>query len=451
MSDNTLGRRNLGAEKSSEEQAIRHKIDALVGELHHLREEEKKEFRPGQDRVHYAGRVFDDEEMRSLVQSSLDFWLTLGPYGDKFESAVKAYFDARRFVFVNSGSSANLVAISSLTSPTLENPLRPGDEVLTPAATFPTTLAPIVQNKLTPVFVDVTLGDYNANPKLLAEAVGPKTRAIFLPHTLGNPFDLDAVTALAKDKNLILIEDCCDAFGGSFDGKKVGTFGAMSTLSFFPAHQMTTGEGGGVVVNEGKFAKIVESFRDWGRDCWCPAGVSNTCGKRFDWKLGDLPTGYDHKYIYTHLGYNLKPTDMQAAIGLVQLDKLDSFVKLRQIHFNRYHEAFKKHEDKLILPTKHEKSDPCWFGYVITVKEGVSRSALTRFLEERNIETRLVFAGNIMRQPAFHGVEHRVHGSLENTDRVMNDTFFLGVYPGLTPAMQDYVIESVDEFFKQNG
>ncbi len=401
--------------------------------------------------MHYAGRVFDGEEMRGLVGSALDFWLTLGPCGEAFEKAVRDYFSARRFLFVNSGSSANLVAISSLTSPTIEDPLKPGDEVLTPAATFPTTLAPIVQNGLKPVFVDVTLGDYNADPQRLAEAAGPKTRAIFLPHTLGNPFDLDSVGALAKDKGLVLVEDCCDALGGTFGGKKVGTFGAMATLSFYPAHQMTTGEGGGVIVNEGRYARVAESFRDWGRDCWCPGGVSNTCGKRFEWQLGDLPEGYDHKYIYSHLGYNLKPTDMQAAIGLAQLGKLDSFGRSRRMHFNRYHEALKKYEDRLILPTKHEKSDPCWFGYTIAVREGVSRAKLTRFLEQRNIETRLVFAGNILRQPAFRDIDHRVHGTLHDTDRVMNDAFFIGVYPGLTAEMQDYVIESFEAFFKTYG
>lgn len=431
---------------AAREAELRGRILELVTELHREREA-KEPFEPGRDRVRYAGRVFDDAELRALVGSALDFWLTLGPYGDRFEEALRKRFGARRALFVNSGSSANLLAVSALRSPLLERPLAPGDEVLTVAAAFPTTVAPIVQNGLTPVFVDVELGTYNADPALLAAAVGPRTRAIFLAHTLGNPFDLARVSALAEKAGLVLIEDCCDAFGGSFAGRPVGTWGDMATLSFYPAHHITTGEGGAVVVNKSRYARPVESLRDWGRDCWCAPGAADTCGKRFAWRLGGLPEGYDHKYIYSHLGYNLKPTDLQAAIGLVQLDKLDGFIARRRENFKLLHAGLARWEDRLILPRWHADADPSWFCYPVTVREGVDRRALVRHLEAAKIETRQLFAGNVLRQPAFAGVAHRAAGTLANTDAVMERTFFVGVYPGLTPRHIEHVVGQFGRFF----
>ncbi len=427
------------------ETELRARIAELVGELHRTREAGKS-FVPGRDKVHYAGRVFDDAELRSLVDASLDFWLTLGPYGDRFEAALKERFAARRALFVNSGSSANLLAVSALRSPLLERPLAPGDEVLSVAAAFPTTVAPIVQNGLVPVFVDVELGTYNVDPALLEAAVGPRTRAIFLAHTLGNPFDLARVSALAEKAGLVLIEDCCDAFGGTFAGRQVGTWGDMATLSFYPAHHITTGEGGAVIVNKSRYARPAESLRDWGRDCWCASGHADTCGKRFAWKLGGLPEGYDHKYIYSHLGYNLKPTDLQAAIGLAQLGKLDGFIARRRANFKLLHAGLKRWEDRLVLPRWHADADPSWFGYPVTVREGVDRRALVLHLEAAKVETRQLFAGNVLRQPAFSGVAHRVAGTLANTDAVMERTFFVGVYPGLTARHIEYVVEQFGRF-----
>jgi CDP-6-deoxy-D-xylo-4-hexulose-3-dehydrase len=399
--------------------------------------------------VPYAGRVFDAREIERLVGSALDFWLTAGPRAQEFERGMRRVFGAVAFLLVNSGSSANLLMVSTLTSPMVERRLRAGDEVITPAVTFPTTLTPIVQHGLVPVFVDCELGTYNVAPAAVEAAIGPRTRALMLPHTLGNPFDVSALARLAERHDLYLLEDCCDAVGSTWEGRRVGTFGHMASLSFYPAHHMTTGEGGGVVINRGGLVRPAESMRDWGRDCWCAPGEANTCGKRFAWQLGELPPGYDHKYIYSNLGYNLKATDLQAAIGLVQLDKLSEFCRRRRENFRRLYDGLKRWEDRLVLPRWLPQADPAWFGFPLTVRPGVTRLDLVRFLDARKIETRMVFAGNVLRQPGFSAIAHRVAGDLGASDVVMNDTFFLGVYPGLTPPMLDYVVESFEAFFRR--
>lgn len=403
-------------------------------------------FVPQQSRVNYSGRVYGAEEMQNLVDSSLDFWLTLGPWADKFELKLQKYLGARQAVLVNSGSTANLTAVMALMSPLLENCLVPGDEVITPAVTFPTTLAPLVHGGLIPVFVDCEVGTYNVNPKLLEAAISPKTRAIMVPHTLGNPCDLDVIADLCKRHKLFLVEDTCDALGGTWRGKPVGTFGDLATISFFPAHQMTMGEGGAVIVNNPKLIKIVRSVRDWGRDCWCATGETNTCGKRFGWDLGELPHGYDHKYIYSTLGYNFKPTDMQAAIGVAQLDRLPDFIEARRRNFSRFYEALTPYNDRLVLPTIDERANPSWFGFTITVREGIKRVELIKWLEDANIETRLVFGGNILKQPGFQNITRRVHGTLDESDRIMRDTFFVGVFPGMTDEKIDFVTERIKAF-----
>jgi CDP-6-deoxy-D-xylo-4-hexulose-3-dehydrase len=404
-------------------------------------------FVPGQTKVPFAGRVFDDREIRNLVGSSLDFWLTAGPYADRFEKSMRKFFGAVDFLLVNSGSSANLTMVSALASRTVERPLERGDEVITPAVTFPTTLTPIVQNGLTPVFVDCEVGTYNVVPDAVEAAIGPRTRALMIPHTLGNPFDVARLSALATRHDLYLLEDCCDALGSTFDGRLVGTFGHMASLSFYPAHHMTMGEGGGVVINRGGLARAAQSIRDWGKDCWCPPGQSNTCGKRFGWQLGDLPEGYDHKYIFANLGYNLKVTDMQAAIGLAQIDKLPDFTARRRANFRRLADGLRRWDDRLILPRALPQADPSWFGFPITVRAPLTRRDLVAFLEARKIETRMIFCGNVLRQPGFRDIPHRVVGTLAGSDTVMNDTFFVGVYPGLTSPMLDYIVDSFSDFF----
>ncbi len=406
-----------------------------------------REFVPFRTRINYAGRVFGEQEMVNLVDSALDFWLTMGPYGELFEQKLRRFFGAKDFLAVNSGSSANLVAVLALMSEQLERPLRPGDEVITPAVTFPTTLAPIVHSGLIPVFVDCEVGTYNVNPALLEGAISEKTRAIMVPHTLGNPCDMDVIGDLVTRHGLYLVEDCCDALGSTFRGKLVGTFGDLATLSFFPAHHITTGEGGGVVVNKANLGRIARSVRDWGRDCWCAPGESNTCGRRFGWRLGGLPGGYDHKFTYSNLGYNFKPTDMQAAIGVAQLDRLAGFTEKRRQNFKRLFEGLEPYQGYLVLPTWDSRADPSWFGFPITVKNGLSRLELVQWLENANIETREVFGGNILRQPAYADIRHRVHGTLEESDRVMRDTFFLGVYPGLTGEMIEFILARFREFF----
>lgn len=404
-------------------------------------------FVPGETRVMYSGRTYGSEEMTNVVDAGLDFWLTLGPYGDLFERQLSQYVGCRDAVLVNSGSSANLTALSSLMSPQLPRPLRRGDEVITPAVTFPTTLAPIVQCGLVPVFVDCEIGTYNVDPDLLEGALSPRTRALFIPHTLGNPFALDVVTELAREHDLYVIEDSCDALGATWDGQRVGTFGDLASLSFYPAHQMTMGEGGAVLVNQARYQRIVRSVRDWGRDCWCAPGESNTCGKRFGWQLGELPAGFDHKYVYSHVGYNLKPTDLQAAIGVAQLRRVPGFVDARRHNFATLFEGLAPFSDRLLLPESDPRAEPSWFGFPITVRPGVARQSLVRWLETGNIETRAVFGGNILRQPGYRDIEHRVHGSLDRSDRIMRDTLFIGVHPGLTDEMLAYVIDRFERFF----
>jgi CDP-6-deoxy-D-xylo-4-hexulose-3-dehydrase len=401
-----------------------------------------RSFDPAKDIVHYAGRVFDADELVNLVDSSLDFFLTASRYADQFEAEFAEYFGLGNAFLVNSGSSANLLALTALTSPKLgDRRLRPGNEVITVAAGFPTTLAPILQNRLIPVFVDVNLGDYTAIPARLEEAVGPKTRAIAMAHTMGVPFDLDTVMRLARENNLWVIEDDCDALGARYRGQLTGSFGDLAAVSFYPAHQMTMGEGGCVLARDELLGRIVRSLRDWGRDCYCAGGESNTCGRRFSQQFGTLPYGYDHKYIYSHIGYNLKVTDMQAAVGLAQLHKLDRFVAQRRANFTKLFGLLKRYADRLILPAATPNSDPSWFGFVLTVREeaGFTRNELTRFLEANRIETRNLFSGNLLRQPAFLDIEHRVVGGLANTDAITERTFFIGVYPGIDDARLEYI------------
>ena len=406
-------------------------------------------FDPGRDPVRYAGRVFGEEELAALVESSLDFYLTASRFTEAFESGFADYLGLSDALLVNSGSSANLVALTALTSPKLgDRRLQPGDEVITVAAGFPSTVAPIVQNGLVPVFVDVRLDDYNADPEQLRAAISPRTRAIMLAHTLGAPFDLDTVMDLVRTHDLWLIEDNCDALGARYRGQLTGTFGHLATSSFYPAHHITTGEGGMVVTDDEALARLARSIRDWGRDCYCAGGENNTCGKRFAQQFGSLPFGYDHKYVYSHLGYNLKATDMQAAIGSVQLGRLDGFVAARKHNHARLLDALRPYEDRLILPTAAPETDPSWFAFVVTVREdaGFTRSDLAGFLEANWVETRSLFSGNLLRHPAFESIERRVVGDLANTDTVTNATFFVGVYPGIDDARLDYVADVFRRF-----
>jgi len=430
-------------------QELHRQILDLVRDYYHARHGAKP-FLPGQSKVPYAGRVFDDQEMVAAVDAVLDFWLTLGRYGETFERELAAYVGARHAVVVNSGSSANLVAFATLTSAQLDRPLRPGDEVLTVAAGFPTTVAPIIQNGCVPVFVDVDLETGNVLADRLVAGVGPRTRAVMIAHTLGNPYDLDAVMDLVQRHELYLIEDNCDALGATYRGRKTGTFGHLATQSFYPPHHLTMGEGGAVLTSSGRLKRIVESFRDWGRDCWCASGKDNTCNRRFDWQLGQLPRGYDHKYIYSHLGYNLKPLDVQAAIGLQQLRKLDAFVAARRANHARLVAALEPYQDFLILPRATPHSVPSWFGLLLTLRDNspFTRRQLVNYLEERHIQTRQLFGGNLLRQPAFQNVGCRTVGGLENTDKIMTDSFFIGVYPGLTGDMLAYVEEVFADFFR---
>lgn len=401
-------------------------------------------FVPGETSIPYAGRVFDAEELVWLVEGSLDFWLTTGRFADRFEREFARFFGLRHALLVNSGSSANLLALSALTSPKLgQMRLRPGDEVITIATAFPTTVNPILQNQLVPVFVDVAIPTYNVDATQLHAARSDKTRAVVLAHTLGNPFDLDAVTAFARRYNLWLIEDCCDAIGALYRGKIVGTFGNLATVSFYPAHHITMGEGGCVLTDRPVLNKLVESFRDWGRACWCAPGKENTCGKRFDWQLGDLPYGYDHKYIYSHIGYNLKVTDMQAAIGVAQLKKLPRFIVARRQNFQTLYDGLRDLEEFFVLPQATPHSEPSWFGFPLAVKSSApfTRNQVVAFLERHKIATRLLFGGNLIRQPAYRDTPHRVVGNLANADFVMNNVFWIGVYPGLTDEMLEYILD----------
>lgn len=403
-------------------------------------------FLPGETPVPVTGKVFGAPELKAAVESSLDFWLTSGPYTEKFESRFAKTVGMRHAFMVNSGSSANLLAMSALTSKKLgEKALKPGDEVITVAAGFPTTVTPIIQNGLVPVYVDVDLPTYVANEEALEEAISPKTRAIMMAHTLGNPFNLDLVSQLAEKHNLWVVEDSCDGLGGTYKNQALGTFGDLSTFSFYPAHHITTGEGGAVLIKKPALKTIVESIRDWGRDCWCAPGCDNTCLKRYEWTLGELPEGYDHKYTYSHLGYNLKSGDIQAAIGLAQLDRLDTFIQLRRRNWSYLNAGLKRLEEFLLLPEATLGSDPSWFGFALTVKAGgpKTRNHIVKELNESKIATRLLFGGNLLRQPAFIGTPQRVVGELTNTDVVMNDTFWVGVWPGLTTPMLDYIIENL--------
>lgn len=404
-----------------------------------------KAYKRGVDYIPVSGKVFDSAEVTNLIDASLDFTLTSDRYGRLFEREFAKFMHCKYAILTNSGSSANLLAFAALTSPLLgDRRIQPGDEVITVAAGFPTTLNPLVQYGMIPVFLDVDIPTYNLDPTLLEAAIGEKTKAIVLAHTLGNPFNLNQVKRLADEYGLWLIEDCCDAVGAKYSGKQVGTFGDLATVSFYPAHHITMGEGGAVLTASPKLKKIVESFRDWGRDCWCDPGKDNTCGKRFDWQLGELPAGYDHKYTYSHIGYNLKVTDMQAAIGVAQLNKLPDFIDKRQRNFAFLKEALTPLADVLILPEATVDSEPSWFGFPITVKENspLTRNQLVQELERLRIGTRLLFAGNLLRQPAYKDIPHRIVGELRNTDRIMKDTFWIGLYPGLTQPMLQYVVDS---------
>jgi CDP-6-deoxy-D-xylo-4-hexulose-3-dehydrase len=427
---------------------LRSQILNLVAEYSHEAFPSQKEFMAGENPIPVSGRVFDASDVQTLVDSSLDFWLTAGRFSDDFERKFARRIGVRGARLVNSGSSANLLAVSVLTSLTLgERQLKPGDEVITLAAGFPTTVNPIIQNRAVPVFIDVQLGSYNADVALLEEALSPRTKAVIFAHTLGNPFDLDAVTAFTRKHNLWLIEDCCDALGSVYKGRNVGTFGDLATVSFYPAHHITMGEGGCVLTDKPQLDRLVESFRDWGRDCWCAPGKDNTCGKRFDWQLGTLPCGYDHKYTYSHIGYNLKVTDMQAAVGVSQLEKLDIYISARKRNFAVLKSGLMNLQDVFLLPEATPESEPSWFGFPLAVKpeSGLTRDKVTHYLESRKIRTRLLFGGNLVRQPAYKDVEYRVVGDLKNTDYVMNNVFWIGVYPGLNDSMLQHMLNSLGE------
>lgn len=425
------------------EQSIREQILELSAALYAQKWPHKK-FRPGVDYVPVSGKVFDQEEILHLVDASLDFRLTTDHYALQFEREFAKFMGCRYALLTNSGSSANLLALAALTSPQLgDRRLLPGDEVITVAAGFPTTVNPIVQYGLVPVFLDVHIPTYNMDTTLLEAAITDKTKAIVIAHTLGNSFQMNEVKRMADKYGLWLIEDTCDAVGTTYEGNRVGSYGDLATVSFYPAHHITMGEGGAVLTSSPRLKKIVESFRDWGRDCWCNPGTDNTCGKRYNWQLGDLPDGYDHKYTYSHIGYNLKVTDMQAAIGVAQLKKLEGFIASRKQNFVFLKKALKPLEDVLILPEATEGSEPSWFGFPITLQENapLTRNELVQALEQHRIGTRLLFAGNILRQPAYKDIHCRIVGDLSNTDRIMNQTFWIGVYPGLTEEMLQYVAD----------
>lgn len=412
----------------------------------HYRSVHKKGKSQTRPSVSCGGRVYDESEMKALVDSSLDFWLTEGRFAAKFRKGLSSFIGIKNCVLTNSGSSANLLAVSALTSSKLrEKRIKPGDEVITTACCFPTTVNPIVQNKLVPVFVDVDVDTYNVRPSQLASAISEKTRAIFMAHTLGIPFDLETVMGVAREHNLWVIEDCCDALGSRFNGRNVGTFGHLATLSFYPPHHITTGEGGAVVTDNDLLAKLVNSFRNWGRDCWCEPGHDNTCGKRFEWQLGTLPFGYDHKHIFTHLGYNLKTTDMQAAVGTAQLEKLPQFIEARKRNWNILKNGLMNEERYFIFPKVIKGADPSWFGFILTIRPGApfTRSEIVKYLEKNKITTRMLFAGNIIRHPSLAGIQYRVHGDLKNTDFIANNSFWLGVYPGLTDTNLEYIIDKI--------
>lgn len=444
--------------KKTQEQAKQEILDLVAEYCQTWHVDNKKQFEPG-DRIPYASRVYDSHEMVNLVDSALEFWLTSGRYTDEFEQKLAEYQGVRYCSLVNSGSSANLIAFMALTSPLLgERQVKRGDEVITVAAGFPTTVTPVIQYGAVPVFVDVTIPQYNIDVTKLEEAYSEKTKVVMIAHTLGNPFDLGAVKAFCDKHNLWLVEDNCDALGSCYtiDGeeKLTGSIGDIGTSSFYPPHHMTMGEGGAVYTNNPLLNRIIRSFRDWGRDCVCPSGRDNICGHRFDRQYGELPLGYDHKYVYSHFGYNLKATDMQAAIGCAQLEKFPKFVERRRHNFDRLKAALADTEDKLILPVACPNSRPSWFGFLITCKEGVDRNAVVQYVEKHGVQTRMLFAGNLIKHPCFdqmraEGVGYRVAGSLETTDRIMKDTFWIGVYPGMTDEMIDYMAETIREAINQ--
>jgi len=428
---------------------LRSRILELVAE-YYVEAFPERDFIPGKTSVPVAGKVFDATEIQYLVEAGLDFWLTTGRFASQFEYEFAKVFGIKHAILVNSGSSANLLALSCLTSPLLEERrLQPGDEVITIAAGFPTTINPIIQNRLVPVFVDVTIPSYNVDISQLELARSKRTKAIILAHTLGNPFNMSGALDFAKKYNLWLIEDCCDAVGSKYKGQNVGTFGDLATVSFYPAHHITMGEGGCVLTNNPLLDKLVKSFRDWGRDCWCETGTDNTCGKRFKWQLGDLPYGYDHKYTYSHIGYNLKLTDMQAAIGVAQLKKLQSFIEIRRRNFQILYEGLKDLEEFFILPEATPESEPSWFGFPIAVRPETpfTRNQVIEYLEKHKIATRLLFGGNILRQPAFcnSDVQYRVIGDLKNSDFIMNQVFWIGLYPGMTTEMIAFILKCFKE------
>jgi CDP-4-dehydro-6-deoxyglucose reductase, E1 len=427
---------------------LRNKILELVkkyAEISH----KKEKFVSGKSFVKTNARVYNYEEIQMLTSASLDFWLTAGRFNNEFEKQLGQFLHVNFVTTTNSGSSANLLALSALTSEKLgDRALKPNDEVITVAASFPTTVNPIIQNNLIPVFVDIEIPSYNINPDLVEEAITEKTKAIMIAHSLGNPFDLDKIVDIAKKHNLWLIEDCCDALGSKFNGKMVGTFGDISSLSFFPAHHITMGEGGAVFTNNSLLNRIVNSIRDWGRDCYCEVGQSDTCGKRFEWNFDKLPEGYDHKFVYTHMGYNLKITDMQAAVGLAQLQKVEDFIKKRIEHFNWLAIHLKEFEKYFILPEKTNNSEPAWYGFALTIRNDApfTLGELNGYLFSHNVDTRPIFSGNITKQPYFKNKNFRIVGDLKNTDYMMNNTFWIGVYPGLTEEMMEYAVKIIDDF-----
>src|ERR1700691_4688224 len=427
---------------------LRQQILELTAE-YHAEAFPAKEFTPGSSVVPVSGKVIGADDICSVVDSALDGWFTTGRFAKDFERKLARFVGVRSASLVNSGSSANLVALSALTSPKLgDRALQPGDEVITVAAGFPTTVNPILQNRLVPVFLDVNVPTYEIDVTRLEEAYSPRVKAVMIAHTLGNVFDLDAITAFCKKHNLWLVEDCCDALGSTYRGQKVGTFGDIATVSFYPAHHITMGEGGAVLTDKPALQGLIDSFRDWGRDCWCQPGKDNTCGKRFEWQLGGLPCGYDHKYIYSHIGYNLKATDMQAALGLSQLQELPAFIQTRQRNFGYLYERLKPYEDVLELPESTPAAEPSWFGFPIGVRENApfSRDLLTRELDSKRIGTRLLFGGNLVRQPAYQGIKYRVAHDLSRTDYVMRSVFWLGIFPGLNETMLDYVADTIASF-----
>lgn len=430
------------------EKKLRREIFDKIKKLYLMRKSQEK-FVPGKTPINYAGRVYDEKEIINLVDSSLDFWLTAGRYAKEFEEKLAKFLGVKYCLLTNSGSSANLLAVSALTSPLLkEKRLKPGDEVITTACGFPTTLNPILQNNLIPVFIDIELGTYNIDVRKIEKAITKKTKAIFVAHTLGNPVNLNEIIRIIKKYNLWFLEDNCDALGSKYKDKYTGTFGHIATCSFYPAHHITMGEGGAVLTNDPLLRRIVISFRDWGRDCWCEPGHDNTCGKRFSWQLGKLPFGYDHKYIYSHVGYNLKITDMQAAVGCAQLEKLPKFIELRKKNFAVLRKYLKKYEKYFLLPEPAKNSEPSWFGFPILVKDNApfTRVDIVNYLEEKKIATRMLFGGNLIKQPAYQGIKYRISDSLHNTSLVMNNLFWIGVYPGINNEKVKYIIKVFDSF-----